>query len=57
MTSAVMIRSRLGRDGQASGVADDCRDLVPGRERLLGEACSGCAGGAEDCQFHGGCLL
>src|SRR6266702_139019 len=28
----------------------------PPRERLLGEPCSGCAGGAEGCQFHGGCL-
>src|SRR5260370_5813638 len=42
----------VGRDCQAGGIADDRCDLMTGRERLLGEACSGSACRAEDGEVH-----
>jgi hypothetical protein len=41
---------------QAVRIADDRRDLMPGRDRLLDEADSGTAGAAEDGELHDVCL-
>ena len=49
MTSAVTVCSRwCGGTAKRAGFADDCGDLMTGRERLLGEGCPGGACRAED---------